>query len=80
MNAKRYLVKAALAALTLGLIHAQGVDANALSLEGAKNAIAAAAAEAKRLNAPGGAFAVVDEGGNLIAEDPSSRDGTLRTA
>jgi glc operon protein GlcG len=36
-------------------------------LDGAKKVIAAAVAEAKRLNAPGGVIAVVDEGGNLMA-------------
>jgi uncharacterized protein GlcG (DUF336 family) len=38
-----------------------------LTLEGAKKVIAAAVAEAKNKNAPGGAIAVVDEGGNLVA-------------
>jgi len=38
-----------------------------LTLDGAKKVIAAAVAEAKRLGAPGGAIAVVDEGGNLMA-------------
>ncbi|WP_455377231.1 heme-binding protein [Petrachloros mirabilis] len=38
-----------------------------LTLEGAKKVIAATVAEAKRVNAPGGSIAVVDEGGNLLA-------------
>jgi glc operon protein GlcG len=38
-----------------------------LTLEGAKKVISAAVAEAKNKNAPGGAIAVVDEGGNLVA-------------
>jgi glc operon protein GlcG len=38
-----------------------------LTLDGAKKVIAAAVAEAKSRNAPGGAIAVVDDGGNLIA-------------
>jgi uncharacterized protein GlcG (DUF336 family) len=46
---------------------AQTVQKKALTLEGAKKVIAAAIAEAKNKNAPGGAIAVVDEGGNLIA-------------
>ena len=46
---------------------AQTVERKALTLEGAKKVIAAAVAEAKSKNAPGGAIAVVDEGGNLIA-------------
>ncbi|MDQ3197078.1 MAG: GlcG/HbpS family heme-binding protein [Burkholderiales bacterium] len=39
----------------------------ALTLGGANRVIAAAIAEAKRLNAPGAAIAVVDDGGNLVA-------------
>ena len=46
---------------------AQTVQKKGLTLEGAKRVIAAAVAEAKSQNAPGGAIAVVDEGGNLIA-------------
>jgi uncharacterized protein GlcG (DUF336 family) len=46
---------------------AQLVNRKALTLEGAKTVIAAAVAEAKKKNAPGGAIAVVDEGGNLMA-------------
>jgi glc operon protein GlcG len=38
-----------------------------LTLDGAKKVIAAAVAEAKTKKAPGGAIAVVDEGGNLVA-------------
>ena len=38
-----------------------------LTLDGANAVIAAAKAEAKRLNAPGGVIAVVDDGGNLVA-------------
>jgi uncharacterized protein GlcG (DUF336 family) len=46
---------------------AQTVQKKSLTLEGAKRVIAAAIAEAKNKSAPGGAIAVVDEGGNLIA-------------
>jgi glc operon protein GlcG len=46
---------------------AQTVQKKALTLEEAKKVIAAAVAKAKNKNAPGGAIAVVDEGGNLIA-------------
>jgi len=46
---------------------AQVVDKKALTLEGAKKVVAAAVAEAKRINAPGGVIAVVDDGGNLMA-------------
>jgi glc operon protein GlcG len=45
---------------------AQTVQKKTLTLDGAKKVIAAAAAEAKSKDAPGGAIAVVDEGGNLI--------------
>jgi len=38
-----------------------------LTLDGARAVIAAAMAQAKAKNAPGGAIAVVDEGGNLVA-------------
>ena len=50
-----------------GAAHPQTIEKKALNLEGAKKVIAAATAEAKSKNAPGGAIAVVDEGGNLIA-------------
>jgi glc operon protein GlcG len=46
---------------------AQTVDKKGLTLDGAKKVIAAAIAEAQSKNAPGGAIAVVDEGGNLVA-------------
>lgn len=39
---------------------------NSLTRDGARKIIAAAVAEAQRLNAPGAAIAVVDEGGNLM--------------
>ncbi len=49
-------------------VHAESVsDKRGLTLEGAKKVIAAAVAEAKRANAPGGSIAVVDDGGNLLA-------------
>jgi uncharacterized protein GlcG (DUF336 family)/mannose-6-phosphate isomerase-like protein (cupin superfamily) len=48
-------------------LNAQVVEKKGMSLEGAKLVIAAAETEAKKLNAPGGVIAVVDEGGNLVA-------------
>jgi glc operon protein GlcG len=42
-------------------------DQRALTLAGAKKVIAAAVAEAQSKGAPGGAVAVVDQGGNLVA-------------
>jgi glc operon protein GlcG len=55
--------------------HAQIADKKGLTLDGAKKAIAAAVAEAKQKNAPGGVIAVVDEGGNLMALE--RLDGTF---
>jgi uncharacterized protein GlcG (DUF336 family) len=46
---------------------AQTLEKKGLTLDGAKKVIAAAVAEAKSKSAPGGAIAVVDEGGNLVA-------------
>lgn len=46
---------------------AQTIEKKGLTLDGAKKVIAAAVAEAKSKYAPGGAIAVVDEGGNLVA-------------
>jgi uncharacterized protein GlcG (DUF336 family)/mannose-6-phosphate isomerase-like protein (cupin superfamily) len=55
-------------ALLTSASYAESVsDKRGLTLEGAKQVIAAAAAEAKRVSAPGGSIAVVDEGGNLLA-------------
>lgn len=63
-----------MAALQLGAVlvasisHAASIsDRQGLTLDGAKKVIAATAAEAKRVNAPGGSIAVVDDGGNLLA-------------
>lgn len=50
-----------------GTGQAQVVEKKALTLEGARQIIATAIGEARRLNAPGGVIAVVDDGGNLIA-------------
>lgn len=48
--------------------HAGSVsEKQGLTLEGVKKVIAATIAEAKRVSAPGGSIAVVDEGGNLLA-------------
>jgi glc operon protein GlcG len=55
--------------------NAQVMDKKTLTLQGAREVIAAAKAEAKRLNAPGGVIAVVDDGGNLIALE--RLDGTF---
>jgi glc operon protein GlcG len=65
-------------AVTLGLAgpgQAQVVDKKALTLEGARQVIATAIGEARRLRAPGGVIAVVDDGGNLMALE--RLDGTF---
>ena len=58
--------------------NAQTVEKTALTIDGAKKVIAGAVAYAKKNNAPGGAIAVVDEGGNLIALE--RLDGTFAAA
>jgi glc operon protein GlcG len=57
------------------LTNAQTVEKKSLSIEGARKAIAAGVAYAKKNNAPGGVIAVVDEGGNLMALE--RLDGTF---
>lgn len=47
-------------------VQGQVVERPVLTLEGAKAVAAAAVAEAVRLNAPGGAIAIVDDGGHLL--------------
>lgn len=54
---------------------AQVAGKKTLTLDGAERVIAAAKAEARKLNAPGGVIAVVDDGGNLIAV--ARMDGTF---
>jgi len=76
---RKFIVRA-VAALVVTLAaaatsQAQVSSKKALNLEGARKVIAAAMAEAKRLNAPGGVVAVVDDGGNLVALE--RMDGTF---
>ena len=54
---------------------AQVIEKKSLSIDGARKVIAAAVAEAKKVNAPGGVIAVVDDGGNLMALE--RLDGTF---
>ncbi len=54
---------------------AQLTEKKSLNLDGARRVIAAAQAEARRVNAPGGVIAVVDDGGNLMALE--RLDGTF---
>lgn len=51
----------------VGISQAQVTDKKALTLDGAKHIIATAVAAARAKNAPGGAIAIVDDGGNLVA-------------
>ena len=57
---------------------AQLITQKTLSLEASKKIVAAAVAYAKEKNAPGGAIAVVDNGGNLIYLE--RLDGTFAAA
>ena len=61
--------------LSAAAAQAQVSSKKALTLEGARRVIAAAEAEARRLTAPGGVIAVVDDGGNLVALE--RLDGTF---
>ena len=71
---KTFLSAAMLLGLT-GAVAAQTIEKRTLTLDGAEQVIAAAKAEAKKLNAPGGVIAVVDDGGNLMALE--RLDGTF---
>lgn len=71
--ATRFVAAAAAMLLPLSAL-GQVVEKRTLSLEGARQAIAAAAGEARRLGV-GGVFAVVDDGGNLMALE--RLDGTF---
>ena len=75
MSGLRRIVTAIALSLAVAPAQAEEVAAKrGITLEGAKQVIAAAAAEARRQKA-GGAFAVVDEGGNLLALE--RLDGTF---
>jgi glc operon protein GlcG len=63
--------------LTAGVGHAQVASKTALTLEGARQILGAAVAEARRSQA-GGAIAVVDDGGHLVALE--RLDGTFAAA
>jgi glc operon protein GlcG len=65
----------ALATLCLPLFGQTTTNIPTLTLAGAEKVISAAEAEARRVNAPGGVIAVVDDGGNLIAV--ARMDGTF---
>ena len=76
MKSNLKIILIALIVLSAGtLANAQTVEKKTLTLEGAKKVIAAAVEYAKKNNAPGGAIAVVDDGGNLLALE--RLDGTF---
>jgi len=65
---KQLIVIAILAPPSLGASGSQAIsEKKSLTLDGARKVITAAEAYAKEHNAPGGAIAVVDDGGNLMA-------------
>jgi glc operon protein GlcG len=72
---KRLLQIFGLMILSAFIINAQVTEKKSLTLEGARQVIAAAKDYAKKNNAPGGVIAVVDDGGNLIALE--RLDGTF---
>jgi glc operon protein GlcG len=76
-RSKRFLFSLALAlAATAGRARAATVvERKSLTLDGARVVVAAAQAEARRLNSPGGVVAVVDAGGELVALE--RLDGTF---
>jgi glc operon protein GlcG len=75
-NDKPHLLAICGIALALGSsVLAQTVDKKTLTLDGAERVIVAAKAEAKKVQAPGGVIAVVDDGGNLMALE--RLDGTF---
>src|SRR5207245_4952138 len=65
----------AIVSVVANLVTAQTVEKKTLTLKGAESVIAAAKAEAQKLQAPGGVIAVVDDGGNLVALE--RLDGTF---
>jgi glc operon protein GlcG len=79
MNTQTKLTRCAgFAAVVLclaSLANAQTAEKKTLTLQGAEQVIAAAKAEAQKLQAPGGVIAVVDDGGNLMALE--RLDGTF---
>ena len=73
-------MRTSLLGLVIGLLvaaqaSAQIVEKKSLTLDGARRVIAAAKAEAQKVQAPGGVIAVVDDGGNLMALE--RLDGTF---
>lgn len=75
----KYIFRSTILALALLLpiesANAQTVNKRTLTLDGARQVIAAAIEYARKNNAPGGVIAVVDDGGNLMALE--RLDGTF---
>ena len=72
---KKYISMIGCLIVSAAIGTAQIANKKTLTLDGAKKVVAAAVAEAKRVNAPGGAIAVVDDGGNLMLVE--RLDGTF---
>lgn len=68
MNMSILRVAAALSLFAAAMnLHAEQLtERKTLTLEGAEKVMAAAIAEARRLDAPGGAIAIVDDGGHAV--------------
>ena len=68
MNTSILRIAAALSLFAAAMnLHADPLtERKTLTLEGAQIVMAAAIAEARRLNAPGGAIAIVDDGGSAV--------------
>jgi glc operon protein GlcG len=62
-------------AATPAILTGQTAETKTLTLDGAERVIASAKAEARKVQAPGGVIAVVDDGGNLMALE--RLDGTF---
>jgi len=69
------LIAACLLFALATMARAQVAEKKVLTLDGAKKVIDAVRAEARKLNAPGAAIAVADDGGNLLALE--RLDGTF---
>jgi glc operon protein GlcG len=67
-----------IAMLITAQVQSQTINSKNISLEGAKAVVAEAVKYAKANNAPGGAIAVVDNGGNLVYLE--RLDGTFAAA
>jgi len=80
MNIKKFKAVAAFTVMSMATIslNAQVADTKTITLDAAKKVVAEAVKYAKTNNAPGGAIAVVDAGGNLIYLE--KLDGTFAAA